>query len=756
MAIQENFKVQGMHCASCAVIVEKTLKKLPDVDSVDVNYATETAKIQFRKGNADLSALSEAVKPLGYSLSVAGSPANPVASASDEKSEKLLALRRLQTKVLSAIPLAIFSIAVMVWEILAEFKFVAAPNEYWRTFFNAVLPIFATYSLTVIGTPYLQGLYRFLRYGVANMDTLIGLGTVAAFIYSFAVTAFEAPLKAYVDVQHKYYDVTIVLIAFITLGKFLEARSRLRTGDAIEKLLGLQARVATVIRNGTEVEVGISDVVVGDIVVVRPGSKIPVDGTVVDGSSFVDEAMLTGEAMPVEKSKGDHVAAGTLNTRGSFTFAAIKVGSETLLSQIIKMVEDAQGSRAPIQALADRISAIFVPTVIGIASLSLIAWVTIGTQYLGFTQAFSYGLVCFVAVLVIACPCALGLATPTAIIVGVGKGAKDGILVKDAGVLEKLRNVDVVVVDKTGTLTIGKPRVVSVMPQEAVAETGIVSILASLESRSEHPIAHAITTHAQEKGIALSKIEEFEAIEGKGIRATIDGVSYFAGNARLMQEIGVGFDAALIAQETKRGRTPVFLSETKKLLGVVLVADPVKKEAIEAVSELRKMQIKVVMLTGDDRNTADHIASLAGIDQVYAEVLPRDKFDKIKELQGDGKVVAMAGDGVNDAPALAQADIGIAMATGTDVAIEAASITLLNGDISKLVKAIRLSRFTMRGIKQNLFWAFSFNLVGIPLAAGLLYPVFGWLLNPAFAGAAMAFSSVSVVSNSLRLKAVRL
>jgi Cu+-exporting ATPase len=759
MAIQENFKVQGMHCASCAAIVEKTLKKLPDVDSVDVNYATETAKIQFRKGNADLSALSEAVKPLGYSLSVAGSPANPVASASDEKSEKLLALRRLQTKVLSAIPLAIFSIAVMAWEILAEFKFVAAPNEYWRTFFNAVLPIFATYSLTVIGTPYLQGLYRFLRYGVANMDTLIGLGTVAASIYSFAVTAFEAPLKAYVDVQHKYYDVTIVLIAFITLGKFLEARSRLRTGDAIEKLLGLQARVATVIRNGTEVEVGISDVVVGDIVVVRPGSKIPVDGSVVDGSSFVDEAMLTGEAMPVEKSKGDHVAAGTLNTRGSFTFAAIKVGSETLLSQIIKMVEDAQGSRAPIQALADRISAIFVPTVIGIASLSLIAWVTVGTQYLGFAQAFSYGLVCFVAVLVIACPCALGLATPTAIIVGVGKGAKDGILVKDAGVLEKLRNVDVVVVDKTGTLTVGKPRVVSVMPQEGLAEAGIVSILASLESRSEHPIAHAIKAHVQEKGIAFHKIEAFEAfeaIEGRGIRATIDGVIYFAGNARLMQEIGVGFDAALIAQETKRGRTPVFLAESKKLLGVVLVADPLKEEAIEAVSELRKMQIKVVMLTGDDRNTAEHIASLAGIDQVFAEVLPRDKFDKIKELQSAGNVVAMAGDGVNDAPALAQADVGIAMATGTDVAIEAASITLLNGDISKLVKAIRLSRFTMRGIKQNLFWAFSFNLVGIPLAAGLFYPVFGWLLNPAFAGAAMAFSSVSVVSNSLRLKAVKL
>lgn len=756
MAFQESFKVHGMHCASCAVIVERTLKKLPDVDSVDVNYATETAKVQFREDKADLAALSEAVKPLGYSLSVAAKSAQAIAGAPDEKSEKIIALGRLRAKVLSAIPLAIFSIVVMAWEILAEFQFVTAPNEYWRTFFNTVLPIFATYALTVIGTPYLHGLYRFLRHGVANMDTLIGLGTVAAFIYSFAVTAFEAPLKAYVDVQHKYYDVTIVLIAFITLGKFLEARSRLRTGDAIEKLLGLQARVATVIRSGTELEVAVSDVLVGDIVVVRPGSKIPVDGTVVDGSSFVDEAMLTGEPMPVEKSSGDHVAAGTLNTRGSFTFSATKVGAETLLSQIIKMVEDAQGSRAPIQALADRISAIFVPTVIGIAFLSLIAWITIGTQYLGFAQALSYGLVCFVAVLVIACPCALGLATPTAIIVGVGKGAKDGILVKDAGVLEKLRNVDVVVVDKTGTLTVGKPRVISVMSQQGVAEASIVSILASLESRSEHPIAHAITAYAQEKGILRSIIEEFEAIEGKGIRATIDGVIYFAGNSRLMQEIGVGFDAALIAQETKHGRTPVFLAESKKLRGIVLVADPLKEAAIEAVSELRKMQVKVVMLTGDDQNTANHIASLAGIDQVFAEVLPRDKFDKIKELQADGNVVAMAGDGVNDAPALAQADVGIAMATGTDVAIEAASITLLNGDISKLVKAIRLSRFTMRGIKQNLFWAFSFNLVGIPLAAGLFYPVFGWLLNPAFAGAAMAFSSVSVVTNSLRLKAVKL
>jgi Cu+-exporting ATPase len=756
MAFQENFKVQGMHCASCAVIVARTLKKLPNIESVDVNYATETAKIQFLRDKADLAALSQAVEPLGYSLSSANKPGGVVASAPDEKSEKLLALHHLRMKVLAGIPLAIFSAGVMTWEILAEFQTVAAPNEQWRAFFNAVLPIFATYALAVIGTPYLQGLYRFLRHGVANMDTLIGLGTVAAFTYSFAVTAFDAQLKAYVDVQHKYYDITIVLIAFITLGKFLEARSRLKTGDAIEKLLGLQSKVATVVRQGSEVEISVSDVVLGDIVVVRPGSKIPVDGTIVDGSSFVDEAMLTGEPMPVEKSKGDSVAAGTMNTRGSFTFSATKVGSETLLSQIIKMVEEAQGSRAPIQALADRISAIFVPTVIGIAFLSLIAWVAIGTQYLGFAQAFSYGLVCFVAVLVIACPCALGLATPTAIIVGVGKGAKDGILVKDASVLEKLRDVDVVVVDKTGTLTVGKPRVVSVLPQEGVVDTDIVSILASLESRSEHPIAYAITAFSEDKSISLRKADGFEAIEGKGIKARVDGTVYFAGNARLMREIGVVFDATFIAEETKRGSTPVFLAKGDKLLGTVLVADPIKDEAVTAIADLKKMRIEVVMLTGDDRNAAEHIAKLAGIDQVYAEVLPREKFDKIKELQSAGHLVAMAGDGVNDAPALAQADVGIAMATGTDVAIEAASITLLNGDISKLVKVIRLSRFTMRGIKQNLFWAFSFNLVGIPLAAGLFYPVFGWLLNPAFAGAAMAFSSVSVVSNSLRLKAVKL
>jgi Cu+-exporting ATPase len=756
MAFQENFKVQGMHCASCAVIVERTLKKLPNIESVDVNYATETAKIQFQRDKTDVVALSQAVEPLGYSIFAVNKPGESAASVPDVKSEKLLALHHMRMKVRMGVPLAIFSISVMTWEILAQFQIVAAPTEQWRVFFDAVLPIFATYALVVIGTPYLQGLYRFLRHGVANMDTLIGLGTVAAFIYSFLVTAFETQLKAYIDVEHKYYDVTIVLIAFITLGKFLEARSRLKTGDAIEKLFGLQAKVATVIRQGSEVEIGVSDVVLGDIVVVRPGSKIPVDGTVVDGSSFVDEAMLTGEPMPVEKSKGDAVAAGTMNTRGSFTFSATKVGSETLLSQIIKMVEDAQGSRAPIQALADRISAIFVPTVIGIAFFSLVTWVALGTQYLGFAQAFSYGLVCFVAVLVIACPCALGLATPTAIIVGVGKGAKDGILVKDAGVLEKLRDVDVVVVDKTGTLTVGKPRVVSVLSQEGIADTDVVSILASLESRSEHPIAYAVTTYSEDKGVSLRKAESFESIEGKGIKAKIDGAIYFAGNARLMQEIGVAFDADFIAEETKRGCTPVFLAKENKLLGTVLVADPIKEEAVTAVADLKKMRIKVVMLTGDDRNTAEHIAKLAGIDQVYAEVLPRDKFDKIKELQGAGHTVAMAGDGVNDAPALAQADVGIAMATGTDVAIEAASITLLNGDISKLVKAIRLSRFTMRGIKQNLFWAFSFNLLGIPLAAGLFYPIFGWLLNPAFAGAAMAFSSVSVVSNSLRLKAVKL
>jgi len=458
--------------------------------------------------------------------------------------------------------------------------------------------------------------------------------------------------------------------------------------------------------------------------------------------------------MPVKKIVGDSVVAGTINTSGSFTFKATKVGSETMLARIIQMVEEAQGSRAPIQALADKISSVFVPIVLVIAFVALGVWVLVGAQYLGFSQALSYGLVSFVGILVIACPCALGLATPTAIIVGVGKGAREGILIKDAATLEKLHKVNVVVVDKTGTLTRGKPELVSFQNQSDKSDADIIVILASLENKSEHPIAHAVVSYAKEKNIGLVPVEQFDMIKGKGISGMVHGVQYHVGSAKLAAELGAPL--APLEKDTREGKTPVILAAEGKVLAIAMVADAIKPEAIAAVKDLHALGITVVMLTGDDKNTARFIADMVGIDDVVAEVLPEDKLNKIKELQAAGKVVAMAGDGVNDAPALAQADVGIAMATGTDVAIESAGITLLHGDISKLVKAIRLSKFTMRGIKQNLFWAFAYNVVGIPLAAGVFYPLFGWLLNPVFAGLAMAASSVSVVSNSLRLKSKKL
>ena len=488
----------------------------------------------------------------------------------------------------------------------------------------------------------------------------------------------------------------------------------------------------------------------------KPAEKIPVDGVLVEGTSYVDEAMITGEPIPVQKNIGDTVVAGTINTSGSFTCRATKIGSETMLAQIVKMVEEAQGSKAPIQALADRISSVFVPVVLVTAFISLASWLLIGSHYLGFSQALSFGLVSFVGILVIACPCALGLATPTAIIVGVGKGAKEGILIKDAGTLEKLHKVNVVVVDKTGTLTHGKPELISIQNSSLKTDSELISILASLEKKSEHPIAHAIVSYASEKRIVIQTVHNFDAIKGKGLQGTIEGIEYFAGNTKLIGDLKISFDAENILQATSEGKTPVILATSEKVLGIVFVADAVKDEAVQAVKNLHKLGIKVVMLTGDNKNTADYIAKLVGVDEVVGDVMPEDKLNKIKLLQEEGNIVAMAGDGVNDAPALAQADVGIAMATGTDVAIESAGITLLHGDISKLVKAIRLSKITMRGIKQNLFWAFFFNVIGIPLAGGLFYPMFGWLLSPVFAGLAMAFSSVLVVSNSLRLKNTKL
>ncbi len=760
------YRVKGMHCASCASIIERTVKKIDGVEDISVNNGTENAKIAFDPTKTSPEDFNKKLEPLGYTLVAPqeeSMSAKDMGMSEDEhkahlglnqsKAEKLAEIESMRKGVYGAIPVAIFSVFVMTWEILGKYNIVPPMSEIIYEFVHHLLPLLATFIFITIGKPYLLGVYRFFRYGKANMDTLIGLGTSVAFIYSFIVTAFEDALRPYLNVQYNFYDVAIVVITFIALGKYLEAKSKVKTGDAIEKLLGLQAKIALVIRDGKEIEVSINDVKTGNILVVKPGSKIPVDGIVVEGSSFVDESMITGEPIPVEKGIDMQVVAGTINTTGTFNFRATKVGSETLLAHIIHMVEEAQGSKAPIQALADKISAVFVPIVLVIAVASFGAWMYFGIPTLGFSQALSYALTSFVAVLVIACPCALGLATPTAIIVGVGKGAKEGILVKDAATLEMLHKANILVIDKTGTITKGKPEFSKIDLKGNITEQEALSMLATLESKSEHPIAHALVEYAKEKNIETHTIQYFESIKGKGLKGTINGIEYFAGNIKMAEDLNLSFDKEILTTETKQGKTPILLATKDSILAIAYVSDQIKPEAIEMVKSLHKLGKKVIMLTGDNKNTGEYIAKQVGIDEVIAEVMPEDKLHVIKDLQAKGNIVVMAGDGVNDAPALAQADVGIAMGTGTDVAIESAGITLLGGDISKIAKAVRLSKITMNGIKQNLFWAFIYNIVGIPLAAGVFFPAFGWLLSPVFAGIAMAGSSVSVVTNSLRIKA---
>ena len=742
--ITQTLRIKGMHCASCANIIEKTLNKTKGVFSIEVNSGTESAKISFDENKTNIENLSKKIEPLGYSF---------ISPIIKDKNKELSATKNI---LIFVIPLAIISILIMIWDILAQYKIIFEMNTTIKTFLHNLLPIMATYTLFVTGRTYILGIYRFLRYGKANMDTLIGIGTLAAFLYSFILYAFEDILRPFLNVNQSYFDITIVVIAFITLGKYLEARSKIKTGDAIEKLLNLQAKTALVIRNKKEIEIPIEQVMLGEIIIIKPGNKIPVDGIIIEGSSYIDESMITGEPMPIGKNIGDSVSSGTVNTNGSFNFQATKIGSETMLARIIQMVQNAQNSRAPIQALADKISSIFVPFVLILAFIALGLWLSVGVSYLGFSQALSYGLMCFVGILVIACPCALGLATPTAIIVGVGKGAREGILIKDASTLEKLHKVNTVVVDKTGTLTIGKPTLISIQSFSEKTDDELLIILASLENKSEHPIAHSINTYAKNKKLKILPIENFEAIKGKGLKAKISEIEYYVGNTKLIKDLNINFNINSIQRETTEGKTPVIISTKEKVLGVIMIADMIKKEVKEAIAKLHKMGIKIVMLTGDNQNTADYIAKQIGIDETIAEFSPEDKLKKIKSLQNEGNIVAMVGDGINDAPALAQADVGIAMATGTDVAIESAGITLLHGDILKLVKAIKLSKLTMRGIKQNLFWAFFYNIIGIPLAGGLFYPIFGWLLSPVLAGMTMAFSSVSVVSNSLRLKTKKL
>ncbi|MEI8097026.1 MAG: heavy metal translocating P-type ATPase, partial [Candidatus Moraniibacteriota bacterium] len=664
--MESNYKIIGMHCASCAANIERKLKKMPGIQKIEVSYATESAKISHE--NVNLEAINKEISPLGYSMKI---DAEEIEMNMDHGKES--ELKKLKQHVLIAIPMMAISIFIMGWDIFgSSYKLVPQMSFVWEDFFHHLLPVLATYMLFVIGKPYIIAVWRGIRYGQANMDTLIGMGTGTAFLYSFFVSAFEENLSPYINVKISYYDITIIVIGFITLGKFLEARAKEKTNDALQALLSLQAKTAIIERDGKEEEIALNLVVVGDHIVIKPGTKIPVDGKVISGESYVDEAMITGEPMPVEKNIGTLVTGGTINQDGRIIIIATGIEKNSLLARIIELVKSAQSSRAPIQKLADTISAVFVPIVLLIAVGSLLGWIIIGSKYMPFANALALGISGFVGVLVIACPCALGLATPTAIIVGVGKGAKNGILIKNAESLEKLSKVRDIVFDKTGTITEGKPTVVVFknISTKKESDESIIAIAATLEKPSEHPIAHAIMTYAKEKNIGALEAKQFAAQKGKGVMATIDGVAYFIGNERYIEEI-TGTKTPIETQS----ETPVVLATKEGVLAYFLVGDSVKENAKDAIHELHKLNIKTHMATGDQEEVARIVSEKMGIDMFHAHMLPEDKQKLVQKLKESGTLVAVAGDGVNDAPALAAADVGIAMSTGTDVAIETADIT---------------------------------------------------------------------------------
>lgn len=753
---KQNFIISGMHCASCANIITDKLEKLDGIKKVDVSFAADKAQVEYDPEKASLEKINNEIEKLGYILSPSEintdhwnhNQPTGIGVSKKQKEQELLTQR---TKIRFVFPAAITVFILMMWDVATRFFSFLPSIPIPMDILNVILLVVSSVVLFWIGRPFLLGVIRFIKYRAANMDTLIGIGTLAAYLYS-AMIVLLPQIKNLLNLpETTYFDVVIVVIGFVSLGKYLEARSKIKTGEAIQKLLNLQAKTALVVRGEKEIELPISEVVVGDIIIVKPGAKIPVDGKIIDGNTSIDESMITGEPIPTDKTIGDLVVGATINKQGSFKFKATKVGTDTMLAQIIKMVEDAQGSKAPIQALADRISSVFVPTVLFIAVCAFALWLILGVSSIGFSAALSYAIFSFVGVLVIACPCALGLATPTAIIVGVGKGAEYGILIKDAESLEKLSKVDTIVLDKTGTITKGKPEVTDVVVLDnSLTKDDILKFAGSAEKMSEHPLAQAIVDEASTQRVSLVAGSDFQALEGVGIKAVIDYKDVY------IHKPTEGNNNDNLFRLQKQGKTVVVVEINNKRVGLIALSDTLKPEAKEAISRLQKQGIKVVMLTGDNSLTAHYIAKQAGINDVIADVLPQEKAEKIKELQNRGKKVAMVGDGINDAPALVQADAGIAMATGTDVAIESAGITLLHGDMIKLAQAIELSRATMRTIKQNLFWAFIYNVIGIPVAAGLLYPFFGIVLNPIFAGLAMAGSSVSVVSNSLRLKAKKL
>jgi P-type Cu+ transporter len=721
-----DFQVTGMHCASCAALINRTLSRRDGVKEANVNYSTAKATVNFDEATLSEQELLKIIESKGYGATVADPTLDKDRLQKFEKQEMADLFKLFMISLVLTIPIFIIGMVLMWFDIMVPYR-------------DLILFILATPVQFIIGSQFYRGAWIAFKNRTANMDTLIAVGTTAAYLFSVYVMLFNPGVG-------QYFETSSILITLVIFGKLLEARSKGRTSDAIRALMGLSPKTATVIRGGNEQEISVDKVIVGDIVIVKPGEKVPVDGTIESGSTSIDESMVTGESIPVEKVKGSSVIGGTINKHGSIRFRATKVGEDTTLSQIIRLIEDAQGRKAPIQRFADNVSAYFVPVVIVIALITFSVW------YFIMGQTPSFAMITAVSVLVIACPCALGLATPTSIMVGTGVGAKQGILIKGGDALESAHRVKYVVFDKTGTITNGQPEVtdiISLAPR--MDEAGILRISASIEKDSEHPLADAIVRRA--RLLKLSGVKGFEAIPGHGVKAKLGRTVYYLGNARLMKQVKVSLGQAQerISGLEAEGKTVMLLTDSRKLLGLIAVADTIKDTSKEAVDRLHEMGIDTFLMTGDNERTAKAIATQAGISNVFAEVLPQEKAGHVKELQEKGKV-AMVGDGINDAPALAQADIGIAMGSGTDVAMETGNIVLMRNDLLDVPRAIRLSRSTMAKIRQNMFWALFYNVLGIPIAAGLLYPLTGWLLSPIIAGGAMALSSVSVVTNSLLLK----
>ena len=739
--------VGGMTCASCSARVEKALSRLPGVESAGVNLASERATIVYDPSQVKLRDLRAAVEKAGYQpLEL-----NRTSQVEEDRARKAKEIRsmwrRFTVAASLAVPLLYIAMVPMLPWLRLPFPSLLSPMRYPLVY--ALVELTLTIPILIAGRRFYTVGYRALWNRGPNMDSLIALGTTAAFVYS-VIGVVEIWLGDYIAVESLYFESAGVIIALILLGKSLEMTSKGRTGEAVRRLMGLAPKTATVVQGGVEKEVPIDEVEIGDLLVVRPGGKIPVDGKIEEGETSVDESMLTGESMPVEKKPGDPVYAATVNQNGSVRLRAVKVGSDTALAGIIRLVEDAQGSKAPIAQLADVVSGYFVPVVCLIALVAGAAWFIA-------TRDVAFALRIFISVLVIACPCALGLATPTAIMVSTGKGAEYGILIKSGQALETAHKVDVVVLDKTGTVTLGRPEVTDVLSAGGIPEEELLRLVASAEQGSEHPLGQAIVRSASAKGVHLEPVSGFEALPGQGIRAKVGGREIYVGNLRMIESLGAGpgklaGDAEKLADE---GKTPMYAASEGGLLGLVAVADVIKPESPAAIARLRAMGMEVVMLTGDNERTARSVAKQAGVDRVLSEVLPGDKAAEIKKLQAGGRKVAMVGDGINDAPALTQADVGIAIGSGADVAIESADIVLIRSDLTDVATAIELSRRTIRNIKENLFWAFGYNVVGIPVAAGVLHLFGGPLLSPMIGAAAMSLSSVSVLTNALRLKRFR-